>query len=160
MPCRLAFRRTSVPRSPAGVGISFREAPITRDQRRPEDPRMGDDKAVEGVARPILAKRRDHHVLETVLRHPHVEGLLQDGQRGEGRGADPADLVEVLQFQHDRRRDDEVGAVDQRPRFVTEFFCLPPDEPDDDVGVEEDARSSDHSWDQSSSTRASGSPTM
>jgi hypothetical protein len=28
------------------------------------------------------------------------------------------------------------------------------------VGVEEDARSSDHSWDQSSSTRSSGSPMM
>lgn len=106
---------------------------------------MRDDQAVKGIARPILAKSRDDHVLEALRRHSNIQSLLQDRQGGQRGGAHPADLVEVLQLQHDGWGNDQVGAIDQRTRFVAELLRLPPDEPDDDVGIEEDERSSDHS---------------
>ncbi len=145
---------------PACLRVSPRNPAIAREQLRTQEARMSNNESIERVAGPRLCKRGCHDALIRTRGHPNVECTLQRADGVGGRGANAADLVEELQLQRNRRRDEQLRASDQRLRFFGDFFGMAAGDPDDDVGIKTDGASSDHSWDQSSSTRSSGSPLM
>lgn len=121
---------------------------------------MGHNQTIERVAGPGFRESRRDHVVERVGRDADVERLLQRANGVAGWCVDATNLIQELQLQRDGWREEQLCPSDQRTRFLADFFRLATDDPDDGMGIKADGVSSDHSWDQSSSTRSSGSPMM
>ena len=121
---------------------------------------MGNDEAVEWIAGPGFREGGRDHAVECVRRDSDIECLLQRANGVGGGCVHATNLIEELQLQRDGRREEQLRLRDQRKRFFADFFRLATDDPDDGMGIKADGVSTDHSWDQSSSTRSSGSPMM